>query len=61
MNLKLAPKIKERMMNDGSMMISYHPLDDKPNFFRMVTANYESEAEDMDFVLNEIERFGSDL
>lgn len=49
------------MMVDGKMMVSYHPLEDKPNFFRMVISNEKSEKEDMDFVLNEIERIGDDL
>lgn len=33
---ELAPKIKQRLMSDGTLMINYQPMDDLPNFFRMV-------------------------
>lgn len=57
----VAPKIKERMMLKGSMMIGYQPLDDKPNFFRMVFANQATKDEDVYFLCDEIERLGQDL
>ncbi|XP_039272903.2 cysteine sulfinic acid decarboxylase-like [Styela clava] len=58
---KVAPIIKERMVERGSMLIGYQPLGDKPNFFRMVVMNEKVEHNDMDFVLDEIERLGADL
>ncbi|CAF1124594.1 unnamed protein product [Brachionus calyciflorus] len=58
---KVAPKIKERMVIEGNLMISYQPLDDKPNFFRMIVSNPASNFEDIDYMINEIERFGNDL
>jgi hypothetical protein len=58
---KVAPAIKEKMMKTGTVMVGYQPLDDKPNFFRMIISNAASEKIDLDFMLDEIERFGQDL
>lgn len=58
---KVAPKIKEAMMLNGSMMIGYQPLDEKPNFFRMVFANQGTREEDVYFLLDEIEKLGKSL
>jgi len=49
------------MVKSGKMMITYTPLSDKPNFFRMVTISPLSTERDMDFVLDEIERLGYEL
>ncbi|XP_027848865.2 cysteine sulfinic acid decarboxylase [Aphis gossypii] len=58
---KVAPKIKERMMKEGTMMITYQPVNDLPNFFRLVLQNSSLDQADMDYFVNEIERLGSDL
>ncbi|XP_054286365.1 cysteine sulfinic acid decarboxylase-like [Macrosteles quadrilineatus] len=58
---KVAPKIKERMMREGTMMITYQPLKDLPNFFRLVIQNSGLDHADMSFVIQEIERLGADL
>jgi glutamate decarboxylase len=57
----VAPKIKERMMKEGTMMITYQPVNDLPNFFRLVLQNSSLTKSDMDYFINEIERLGSDL
>lgn len=49
------------MMNTGTIMIGYQPLDDKPNFFRMIISNGATEKHDIDFMLDEVEKFGKDL
>ena len=49
------------MMNEGTTMVSYQPLDDKPNFFRMIVSNAATKREDIDFLIKEIERLGHDL
>ena len=49
------------MVEAGTMMISYQPLGDLPNFLRMVTVSPAATEADMDFVLNELERIGSDM
>lgn len=59
--VQVAPKIKERMMKEGTMMITYQPLNDLPNFFRLVLQNSSLTLADMDYFVNEIERLGSDL
>ncbi|KAJ9589117.1 hypothetical protein L9F63_017576 [Diploptera punctata] len=58
---KVAPKIKERMIKEGSMMVTYQPLNEHPNFFRLVLQNSGVEKTDMDYFVKEIERLGSDL
>lgn len=58
---KVAPKIKERMMKEGNMMITYQPIHNKPNFFRLVLQNSALTHDDMLYFIDEIERLGSDL
>ncbi|KAG8229306.1 hypothetical protein J437_LFUL009065 [Ladona fulva] len=58
---KVAPKIKERMMRNGTMMITYQPQGTLPNFFRLVIQNSSLTHVDMDFFITEIERLGKDL
>ncbi|XP_075682855.1 glutamate decarboxylase 1-like [Rhinoderma darwinii] len=58
---KVAPKIKAQMMEEGTVMVSYQPLKENPNFFRIVFSNPASRKSDIDFLLDEIERLGSDL
>ncbi|CAH1774812.1 unnamed protein product [Owenia fusiformis] len=58
---KVAPVIKQRMMEKGSLLIGYQPLEEKPNFFRMVISNLKTTQESMDFVVSEIELLGKDL
>ena len=61
---KVCPAIKSRMMSSGSLMIGYQPLTCKnlPNFFRLsLTCIPPATMEDMDFIVDEIERLGKDL
>lgn len=48
-------------MNEGKLMVSYQPLDDKPNFFRMIVSNAASKLQDIEFLIEEIERLGLDV
>jgi hypothetical protein len=57
----VAPEIKKRMTEQGTMLVGYQPDGDHVNFFRMIVANHDSTLEDMDFVVDEIERLGKDL
>ncbi|XP_071591094.1 glutamate decarboxylase 2 isoform X1 [Heliangelus exortis] len=59
--MKVAPVIKARMMEYGTTMVSYQPLGDKVNFFRMVISNPAATHQDIDFLIDEIERLGQDL
>ena len=59
--VQVAPVIKDKMVKMGTMMVTYMPLGNKPNFFRMVTISPLATEKDMDFVLDEIDRFGHDL
>lgn len=61
---KVAPLIKERMIKAGTLMIGYQPLPYKGlrNFFRMVLhAVPRPEKEDMEHIVNEIDRIGKEL
>nr|CAH0113551.1 unnamed protein product [Daphnia galeata] len=61
---KVAPTIKKRMVEKGSLMIGYQPLPHKNlvNFFRLVIPCLPPPThEDMNFVIDEIERLGCDL
>nr|BDD85283.1 aspartate 1-decarboxylase 1 [Ischnura senegalensis] len=58
---KVAPRIKELMMRHGTMMITYQPQGNLPNFFRLVIQNSALTHNDMDFFIEEIERLGRDL
>lgn len=60
----VAPRIKEEMIMDGSLMIGYQPVPYKnlKNFFRMVIHGVPKPTrENMEFVVNEIERIGNKM
>ena len=57
----MAPKIKAMMMEKGNTMVGYQPLGEKPNFFRMIISNPAATQNDIDFLLNEIERLGEEM
>ncbi|XP_023248054.1 cysteine sulfinic acid decarboxylase [Copidosoma floridanum] len=58
---KLAPIVKGRMVEKGSMLITYQSIRDQPNFFRLVLQNSGLTEEDMLFFVEEIERLSDDL
>ncbi|XP_048363734.1 glutamate decarboxylase 1-like [Sphaerodactylus townsendi] len=58
---QIAPKIKARMIEEGTVMVGYQPHGDNVNFFRMVFSNPATKKSDIDFLLEEIERLGKDL
>ncbi|XP_054743817.1 cysteine sulfinic acid decarboxylase [Anastrepha obliqua] len=57
----VAPKIKEGMIKKGSMMITYQPIRQLPNFFRLVLQSSSLTEEDMKYFLDEIETLGCNL
>nr|APU50750.1 cysteine sulfinic acid decarboxylase-like protein 209 [Saccoglossus kowalevskii] len=58
---KVAPVIKERMVKQGTLMIGYQPLFGKPNFFRHIFSNAKTTFQDVEYILDEIDRLGNDL
>ncbi|KAF0047449.1 hypothetical protein F2P81_001082 [Scophthalmus maximus] len=58
---QVAPRIKGRMMEKGSVLIGYQPLGTRVNFFRCVFSNPATQQEDIDFLMDEIARLGNDL
>ena len=59
--LKVTAQLKHKMMIAGTLMVSYQPLGDKPNFFRSIISNSATREEDIDFMLEEMDRLGQDL
>ena len=57
----IAPKIKERMVKEGSMMVTYQPLRNLPNFFRIVFQNSGLERIDMLHLIDVLQRLAYDL
>ncbi|KAH8305844.1 hypothetical protein KR059_012769, partial [Drosophila kikkawai] len=60
----VAPKIKEQMTHNGTLMIGYSPLKahNLGNFFRMVLTCFPIlKSEELDFILDEIERLGDKI
>jgi glutamate/tyrosine decarboxylase-like PLP-dependent enzyme len=53
-------EIRERLVEDGRLLINYAPLDGV-SVFRHVASNHRVTEEDLVFLLDEIERHGSDL
>ncbi|KAF5286686.1 hypothetical protein FQA39_LY16169 [Lamprigera yunnana] len=58
---RVAPKIKERMMKKGSMMVTYQSVKNLPNFFRIVFQSSELDHRDMVHLIDEFERLGCDI
>jgi len=61
---RVAPRVKEAMVRQGTLMIGYQPLPHKGfvNFFRLVfTAVPEVGKAEVDYMLDEIDRLGRDL
>ena len=59
--LKVAPKLKERMMKAGTLMVSFQPHKSLPNFWRAIISNLAVRKEDIDYCISEINRLGEDL
>lgn len=58
---KITATLKGRMMSTGTIMISYQPLGEYPNFFRSILSNQAIQESDVDFMLAEMDRLGHDL
>lgn len=58
---KATAVLKGRMMKSGTMMISYQPFGEYPNFFRSILSNQAITEKDVDFMLEELDRLGHDL
>lgn len=57
----ICPKIKSRMMKAGRMMISHTRDGKQPEFFRAIISQEGTKEQDIDFMLDEIDRLGDDL
>ncbi|XP_071151866.1 cysteine sulfinic acid decarboxylase-like [Mytilus edulis] len=58
---KVAPVIKQRMVEKGTLLIGYQPDGDLVNFFRMIFSNNAVTKSDVEFIIDEIDRLGCDL
>ncbi|XP_044748286.1 cysteine sulfinic acid decarboxylase [Coccinella septempunctata] len=57
----VAPAMKERMMKEGTMMVTYQSQKGLPNFFRIVFQNSGLDKSDMVHLVEEFERLGANL
>ena len=57
----MTAQLKKEMMMEGTLMISYQPLGNIHNFFRSILSNPATREEDIDFMLDEMDRLGKDL
>lgn len=48
-------------MEAGTLMIGYQPQGELPNFFRNIISSAAVREEDIDFLLEELDRLGHDL
>ncbi len=57
------PQIKDGMTRAGTMLIGFTPLKSKGfvNFFRIIINSPALTYQDMDFIVQEIDRLGRDL
>ncbi|ODM92267.1 Glutamate decarboxylase [Orchesella cincta] len=58
---EVCSKLKQRMMEAGTLMIGYQPQGDIPNFFRSIISNPAVKRGDIDFMISELDRLGHDL
>ncbi|XP_076305225.1 glutamate decarboxylase-like [Tachypleus tridentatus] len=58
---QITATLKGRMMDAGTLMIGYQPLGNTPNFFRAIISNPGVKKEDINFMLDELERLGHNL
>lgn len=58
---EVAPKIKEKMMREGTMMVTYQAQKGHPNFFRIVFQNSGLTKSDMTHLIEEFERLGEEI
>lgn len=60
---KVSKIIYDRMSKQGTMLIQYNPIKefDMPNCFRLVLKGDRTTIEDMDYILQEIDRLGKDI
>ncbi|VEN61661.1 unnamed protein product [Callosobruchus maculatus] len=58
---KIAPKMKEKMMLAGTMMVAYQAIRGLPNFWRVLFQNSAMDKPDIDLLIQRFEEFGKDL
>ncbi|KAK3725736.1 hypothetical protein RRG08_012818 [Elysia crispata] len=58
---KVAPILKAKMMEAGSLMVQYQPLGKLPNLFRVAVSNPALNRKDLDFLLEEMDNLGHDI
>ena len=58
---QITPILKGRMMTTGTLMVGYQPQGQLPNFFRSIISNQAVSEVDIDFLVEEIDRLGTDL
>lgn len=57
----LAPKLMGQLIENGTVIIQFQTLGDLPNFFRIVITNPLIAEEDINFIVDEIDRAGREI
>ncbi|XP_071824912.1 cysteine sulfinic acid decarboxylase-like isoform X2 [Apostichopus japonicus] len=58
---KFAPILKQKMMTSGVMMVTYQPVKDKVNFWRMVFSNSEFTHQHLMKIIDDFESLAQDI
>ncbi|CAH1163816.1 unnamed protein product [Phaedon cochleariae] len=58
---EMCPRLKAKMMEEGTLMTGYQPDDRRPNFFRNIISSAAVTEKDVDFLLSEMDRLGQDM
>nr|XP_023028284.1 glutamate decarboxylase [Leptinotarsa decemlineata] len=58
---EMCPRLKAKMMEEGTLMTGYQPDDRRPNFYRNIISSAAVTEADIDFLLNEMDRLGQDM
>ncbi|XP_072389109.1 glutamate decarboxylase [Diabrotica undecimpunctata] len=58
---EMCPKLKAKMMEEGTLMTGYQPDDRRPNFYRNIISSAAVTESDIDFLLAEMDRLGQDM
>ena len=56
----IAPTIKRRMQEEGTAMLGFQAIDERPNFFRILFMNPDVEAHDRQAIIDLIDRYGNE-
>ncbi len=57
----LAPKVKDKLQREGSAMLGFQPLGERPNFFRLLVMSPDVRESDVEATIERIDHFAARL